>query len=53
MPHPEGFNHFTNHPNWTKKKEALLRQGQAVGSEEGDGIRIFRNAVEYIKREVI
>jgi phosphoribosylformylglycinamidine synthase len=53
MPHPEGFNHFTNHPNWTKKKEALSRQGQAVGSEEGDGIRIFRNAVEYIKSEVI
>jgi len=25
MPHPEGFNHYTNHPDWTKEKEALAR----------------------------
>jgi len=53
MPHPEGFNHYTNHPNWTKKKEALLRQGKTMESEEGDGIRIFRNAVEYIRTKVV
>jgi phosphoribosylformylglycinamidine synthase I len=48
MPHPEGFNHFTNHPNWTKKKQVLEREGRNVKNHEGDGIRIFRNAVEYI-----
>ncbi len=49
MPHPEAFNHFTNHPDWTKKKEALIRQENTVIPEEGDGIKIFRNAVEYIR----
>lgn len=49
MPHPEAFNHYTNHPDWTRRKEALLRQGKSMGSPEGDGIRIFRNAVEYIR----
>ncbi|MBW1862547.1 MAG: phosphoribosylformylglycinamidine synthase subunit PurQ, partial [Deltaproteobacteria bacterium] len=27
MPHPEAYNHFTNHPDWTRQKEALIRQG--------------------------
>jgi phosphoribosylformylglycinamidine synthase len=49
MPHPEAFNHFSNHPDWTRKREALARQGKSLMPEEGDGIRIFRNAVEYIK----
>ena len=49
MPHPEAFNHYTNHPDWTRKKEALVRQGKMIVSEEGEGIKIFKNAVEYIK----
>ena len=49
MPHPEAFNHFTNHPNWTEKKRVLEREGKSIKNQEGDGIRIFRNAVEYIK----
>ncbi len=47
MPHPEAFNHFTNHPDWTKRKLALARKGKPIETEEGGGIRIFRNAVEY------
>jgi phosphoribosylformylglycinamidine synthase len=39
MPHPEGFNHFTNHPQWTR-----LPRGQ----EEGDGLQLFRNAYRYL-----
>jgi len=50
MPHPEAFNHFTNHPDWTRKKEALLREGKTLENREGDGVRIFRNAVEYIRK---
>ncbi len=52
MPHPEAFNHFTNHPDWTKRKEERLRQGQKLGSLEGEGIRIFRSAVEYVREAI-
>lgn len=37
MPHPERFIHATQHPRWTR----LGLTG------EGDGMKIFRNAVEY------
>lgn len=50
MPHPEAFNHFTNHPNWTMKRDILLGHGSVAIPEEGEGIKVFRNAVEYIKR---
>ncbi|MCE5334827.1 MAG: phosphoribosylformylglycinamidine synthase I [Desulfobacteraceae bacterium] len=46
MPHPEAFNHFTNHPDWTYLKQQCEREGKSV-PEEGDGVRLFRNAVEY------
>ncbi|MCD6307216.1 MAG: phosphoribosylformylglycinamidine synthase subunit PurQ [Deltaproteobacteria bacterium] len=49
MPHPEAFNHFTNHPDWTRTKETLVRQGAALFPEEGGGIRLFRNAVDYMR----
>jgi len=38
MPHPEAFQHRTNHPGWTREKLP----------EEGAGVAIFRNAVEYV-----
>ncbi|MDP3105239.1 MAG: phosphoribosylformylglycinamidine synthase I [Candidatus Methanoperedens sp.] len=37
MPHPEAFMHRTNHPAWTREELP----------EEGAGIAIFRNGVEY------
>jgi len=49
MPHPEAFNHFTNHPDWPRRKETLARQGKATIPEEGEGVRIFRNAVDYMR----
>ncbi len=52
MPHPEAFHDFTNHPDWTRRIEALKRDGKRIGSREGDGIRIFRNAVDYIRNAV-
>lgn len=48
MPHPEAFNHFTNHPLWTRRKEASRRRNEKLESEPAPGLRIFRNAVEYI-----
>lgn len=53
MPHPEAFNHFTNHPNWALKKEALMRRGEAMTSLQGDGIRLFKNAVDYIRTHLL
>jgi phosphoribosylformylglycinamidine synthase len=39
MPHPERFVRATQHPHWTR----LENRG------EGDGMSIFKNAVEYIR----
>ena len=36
MPHPERFVHPTHHPQWTRQKK-----------EQGDGLSIFVNAVNY------
>jgi phosphoribosylformylglycinamidine synthase len=48
MPHPEAFNHWTNHPNWTLLKESYRRRKEPY-PQEGYGIKIFRNAVDYFK----
>ena len=50
MPHPEAFNHWTNHPDWTRTKEAVKRRGQSVMPETTTGLKIFKNAVDYIKQ---
>ena len=39
MPHPERFIRRTQHPQWTRRE---IR-------EQGDGLRIFQNAVEWAK----
>jgi phosphoribosylformylglycinamidine synthase I len=52
MPHPEAFHHFTNHPDWTRKREALARQGKKISDESGDGLQVFRNAVDFIREEI-
>ncbi|MBF0551759.1 MAG: phosphoribosylformylglycinamidine synthase subunit PurQ [Deltaproteobacteria bacterium] len=49
MPHPEAYNHWTNHPTWTRTKETLKRQGLPCPDGPGDGIKIFSNAVNYIR----
>ena len=40
MPHPEAFLFKMNHPRWTREELP----------EEGQGLKIFKNAVEYVKR---
>lgn len=44
MPHPERHIHFTQHPNWTRRVPA---GNVPLSDAEGDGLRLFRNAVEY------
>jgi len=50
MPHPEAFNHLTNHPDWTRKKELAKRGGERKENAPTLGIRIFQNAVEAIRQ---
>ena len=52
MPHPEAFNHYTNHPDWVQRREELARAGESIEEEEGDGIAIFRNAVQYVRESL-
>ncbi len=40
MPHPERFIDATQHPQWTRRELA----------EEGEGMMIFRNAIDYFSR---
>ncbi len=49
MPHPEAFNHITNHPHWTLQKEWFKRSSKEPLNEEGLGIKFFKNAVYYWK----
>jgi phosphoribosylformylglycinamidine synthase I len=42
MPHPERHLSKYNHPRWTRENL----------DEEGDGVKIFRNAVEYVQQEL-
>ena len=46
MPHPERNVSFTQRDDWTRLKEQYRRQGKEL-PEEGEGLAIFRNAVEY------
>jgi len=42
MPHPEAFLHRTNHPRWTREELP----------EDGEGVRFFKNAVNYLKENL-
>jgi phosphoribosylformylglycinamidine synthase len=48
MPHPEAFIHLTQHPAWTREKDARQRRGEPLGPEDGAGLSLFRNAVTYL-----
>jgi phosphoribosylformylglycinamidine synthase I len=43
MPHPEAFLHRTNHPRWTREDIP----------EEGQGVVLFRNAVNFIRENLL
>jgi phosphoribosylformylglycinamidine synthase len=52
MPHPEAYNHFTNHPDWTRRREKMKRSGNREREEIPAGIRIFKNGVEYMASRI-
>ena len=49
MPHPEAFNHWTNHPDWPRIKEEKKRKGESIDTGPTEGVQIFQNAVEYVR----
>jgi phosphoribosylformylglycinamidine synthase I len=49
MPHPEAYNHWTNHPDWTRRQERAKRQGLALDSSLTAGIQMLQNGVDYIR----
>jgi phosphoribosylformylglycinamidine synthase len=44
MPHPEAHTHRTHHPRWTREPQL---------PEEGMGLWLYRNAVEFVKTELL
>jgi phosphoribosylformylglycinamidine synthase len=52
MPHPEAYNHFTNHPGWTRQKELSRRKLEKMDSGPTPGIKLFRNAVEFVRDDL-
>lgn len=47
MPHPEAYNHLTNHPQWTRLKEKIRRGLAEPPKGVAPGVRIFKNGVNY------
>lgn len=43
MPHPEVYIQKTQHPSWTREKDL---------PNEGSGLKIFTNAVDYVRNEL-
>ncbi len=48
MPRPERAVFFTQRPDWPYLKEHLRRSGKEI-PQESDGIKIFRNGVDYFR----
>jgi phosphoribosylformylglycinamidine synthase len=44
MPHPEAYLHRTHHPRWTRETDL---------PEEGMGLWLYRNAVKYVREELL
>ncbi len=53
MPHPEAYNHFTNHPDWTRDVQKLKREGKSLDQEMTIGVKMFKNGVDYIKDSLL
>lgn len=46
MPHPERHLFFYNRPDYALRKDMLKREGKEI-PEEGEGVKLFRNAIKY------
>ena len=50
MPHPEGYNHWTNHPDWTRRKETAKRRDVSLHTALPVGIQLLQNAVDFLRK---
>jgi len=48
MPHPEAYNHWTNHPEWTRLRERVKRGECEAPHGVTPGVKMFKNAVDYL-----
>ncbi|MCM8790065.1 MAG: phosphoribosylformylglycinamidine synthase I [Candidatus Omnitrophica bacterium] len=51
MPHPERHIKFQQHPRWTGERRKT-RDGRRGTEDEGDGLQIFINGVEYARKNL-
>lgn len=56
MPHPEAYNHYTNHPDWTRRGEKIKRGDNKScwvdDREITPGMKIFINGVNYMAAKI-
>jgi len=50
MPHPEAYNHWTNHPDWTRRREEFRRRGSDQDFDPTVGVRLLKNAVDFVRQ---
>jgi phosphoribosylformylglycinamidine synthase subunit PurQ / glutaminase len=49
MPHPEAYNHWTNHPDWTRMKTDSHHEERYEPKYMTPGIMMFKNAVDFFE----
>ena len=49
MPHPEAYSHWTNHPDWVRRKVLMKRNGLSSGDDLTQGSRMLQNAVHFLR----
>ena len=53
MPHPEAYHSLINHPDWTRIVDAKKRKGFEVKDWDGQGLKVFQNAVNFVKDNLL
>ena len=48
MPHPEAYNHPTNHPDWTRHKAIAPESWKTQTNELTPGVRLLKNGVDFL-----
>lgn len=48
MPHPEAYNHPTNHPQWHQQADRQRRNGLSAAAEMTAGIQMLKNGVDFL-----
>jgi phosphoribosylformylglycinamidine synthase len=49
MPHPEAYNHYTNHPDWMRIAARARRRGRSDSQGLTPGVALLKNAVDFFQ----